>query len=337
MGNSFSISARERLLLGAVGVSSALTLYMRNECEVQRIRKNELALSLMGLRQINMGRGANAAYGSSFRPRPSDVFIATYPKCGTTWMMQICHMLRGGEMNFGEITEVCPWDVWAEKCGQDLDADQVKEPRIFKSHSLYDNIAKGGKYIYVARNPEDVFVSFFNFAPGYFGLHQDDITMHQFADFTFINSGGPFSTVWDHFMNWYEVKDEANVLWVFFEDLKKDLKAQIQRVAEFLDIPENVREKRVLQAVEKSSFKFMSSQEQKHHFDDHFIFDNTKGDMGLPDEAKIRVSKVRQGRMGQRLLIPTDIRERLEEQWKERIAAKINCENYDSFRCSFQK
>lgn len=54
---------------------------------------------------------------------------------------QICHMLRGGNMDFGEITEVpsaplhqgltgsawevVPWDVMALQCGQDLDADQA--------------------------------------------------------------------------------------------------------------------------------------------------------------------------------------------------------------------
>ena len=49
----------------------------------------------------------------NFEARPKDVWIVTYPKCGTTWMTQICHMLRGGDMNFGEITEVCPWDEMA--------------------------------------------------------------------------------------------------------------------------------------------------------------------------------------------------------------------------------
>ena len=41
------------------------------------------------------------------RFRQGDVFVCTYPKCGTTWMTQICHQLRtGGDEAFGEITEV---------------------------------------------------------------------------------------------------------------------------------------------------------------------------------------------------------------------------------------
>ena len=65
----------------------------------------------------------------SFAPRASDVFVVTYPKCGTTWMTQICHQLRtGGDEAFGEITEVVPWDVLALDCGQDLDADVARVP-----------------------------------------------------------------------------------------------------------------------------------------------------------------------------------------------------------------
>ena len=48
--------------------------------------------------------------------RPSDVFVVTYPKCGTTWVTQILHALRtAGSMDFGEITEVVPWVILAHE------------------------------------------------------------------------------------------------------------------------------------------------------------------------------------------------------------------------------
>ena len=86
-------------------------------------------------------------------------------------MTQIVHMLRTkGDMSFGEITEVVPWDILAHECGQDLDADQVANPRCFKSHEPWETIPKGARYIYVARHPLDAFVSFYHFLPDYDGL-----------------------------------------------------------------------------------------------------------------------------------------------------------------------
>ncbi len=46
--------------------------------------------------------------GLAYQARPTDVFIATYPKCGATWLQQMLHCLRGGDMNFVEITAVVP-------------------------------------------------------------------------------------------------------------------------------------------------------------------------------------------------------------------------------------
>ena len=40
-----------------------------------------------------------------------------------------------------------------------------------------------------------------------------------------------------HFKGWWDVRDDPNVLWIFFEDLMADLPAAIRRVADFLEIP----------------------------------------------------------------------------------------------------
>ena len=144
---------------------------LAKEVEAERTRRTDLGLQLMKLRNKNMHSEKSVKVGHAMKPRPTDVFISTYPKCGTTWMTQIVHMLRSkGDMNFGEITEVIPWDILAHECGQDLDADHVANPRCFKSHEPWETIPKGARYIYVARHPLDAFVSFFHFLPDYDGL-----------------------------------------------------------------------------------------------------------------------------------------------------------------------
>ena len=329
MGNKLSVT--ESVLLGAAGILGALALQYRRESRVQERRKNELAWSLMNSKPPNNEmREASSEYGRGFKPRPSDVFIVTYPKCGTTWMSQICHMLRGGNMDFGEITEVCPWDENAKICGQDLDADQVRNPRIFKSHLQREQIAKGGKYIYVVRNPEDVFISYYHFTSGFGSLRLGDFTMHQFEEEIMGGHRGP---IWDHYMGWHSVINDPSVLWVFFEDLKEDFNGQIERVAKFMEIPDDFREERIAEALEKASFEFMSK--NKHQFDDNFLMKHTRG----PSEEKVnkkKVGKVRKGKSGQGSQIPHDIRKRLQEQWRGRVAAKTNCQDYESFRRLFR-
>ena len=68
--------------------------------------------------------------GLHFKPRESDVFVVTTPKCGTTWMQQILHQLRtGGDMEFREITEVVPWIELAHDLHLDLEIEQRAIPR----------------------------------------------------------------------------------------------------------------------------------------------------------------------------------------------------------------
>ena len=94
-------------------------------------RKHEIAWDLMAMRNNAMHSDESVRVGRAFQPQPSDVFVVTYPKCGTTWVTQILHALRtAGSMDFGESTEVVPWDILAHDCGQKLDAAQVWGVRV---------------------------------------------------------------------------------------------------------------------------------------------------------------------------------------------------------------
>lgn len=54
-----------------------------------------------------------------------DVFIATYPTIGTTWMQQLCHGLRSqGDMGFDDISIVVPYLEGGEVMVPDLYGEQ---------------------------------------------------------------------------------------------------------------------------------------------------------------------------------------------------------------------
>jgi hypothetical protein len=284
-------------------------------------------------------------HGQSFKPQQDDIFITTYPKCGTTWTSQICHILRGGDMNFEEIGTVVPWDILALDCNQNLNDKQVAKPRLFKSHEDWAHVPGGGakkdarrgdheaKYIYVVRNPKDAFVSFFNFMPAYTGLKSGSLTMKEFADAIFAGvsqAGG----IWRHFLSFWEVRERPNVLILFFEDLKEDLRANVKIVADFMGIQS---EKRINTAVEKSKYSFMRAHASQ--FDDHFVFDCVKRRMGLGPKHVFKVGKVRKGggKVGESKNIPSDVQDLLDKRWSEVLSETTGCQNYEAFRASLSR
>jgi len=299
-------------------------------------------IAVMRERNKRFNTEESGILGRGFAPRPTDVFVTTYPKCGTTWVTQICHSLRsGGDMDFKEITEVCPWDVMALDCGEDLDAQHVANPRVWKSHEPFWAIAKNrdhpAKYIHVARNPLDAFISFYHFLPNYMVIPEGKITMEGFANSVFAgvsNSG----QIWDYFMSWLNADATVcRVMWVFYEDLKEDLETEIKRIAEFMEIE---LDNDLLDTVKHhSSFEFM--RDHANQFDDHFVFDAIKDRLGIPPleiATQHRVGKVRSngGKIGDRNVLPPLVRDLLEKKWNDVILAQTGCATYDEFK-KYQK
>merc|ERR1740117_2659290 len=98
--------------------------------------------------------------------------------------------------------------------------------------------------------------------------------------------------------------------------MKSDLIGSIRRVAAFLQI--ECDDRLIDTVAARSSYKFMSAPEQRHHFDDHFVQSFVRPKMGLAKDCS-SVSKVRAGggKVGGRSAIPRAVRERLETRWAE--------------------
>ena len=53
---------------------------------------------------------ASTVAAEAFVPKPTDIFVATYSKTGTTVLQMLLEMLRSrGDTSFDEITAVQPW------------------------------------------------------------------------------------------------------------------------------------------------------------------------------------------------------------------------------------
>jgi peroxiredoxin len=192
-----------------------------------------------------------------FVPRPNDIFIVTYPRSGTTWMQMILYQLTtDGSMDVPHIAERCPWFERSTRSGCGF--ENLAGPRIFKSHLSYRAIPKGpGRYIYVARNGQDVAISYFNLYRNY---NQYEGTFDEFFQ-RFMRGKLHYGSWFDHVEGWRKHRHDLNILFLSYEELTRDLEGCIRRISAFCQI--NVPEEKLPRIVERCSFEFMKQHEKK--------------------------------------------------------------------------
>ncbi|KAF8764225.1 Sulfotransferase 2B1 like protein [Argiope bruennichi] len=154
-----------------------------------------------------------------YQPRPYDVFVVTYPKCGTTWMMQIALLILHEGQLPESTEEYFACTPYLEMLGAEV-VEKMPRPSPIRSHLPFDMIpfAKHAKYIYVARNPKDCCISLYHHTkmfPAY------GFSNGSFDDFfkVFIRGETDYNDYFDHLLSWYEHKDDDNVS---FDFMKQD-------------------------------------------------------------------------------------------------------------------
>ncbi|CAN8032052.1 unnamed protein product [Ixodes persulcatus] len=112
----------------------------------------------------------------SYQHQPGDVFIVTYPNSGTTWMQCILYQIYTNAAPITSIKDFAEQLPFLERTGGEGLSDLPRPGSAIKTHMLYDRdrVSQKAKYIYIARNPYDVCVSFFN--------HYKHLPVYQFED-----------------------------------------------------------------------------------------------------------------------------------------------------------
>lgn len=261
--------------------------------------------------------------GLDYKPDPTDVFIVTPPKCGTTWMQQIVHGLRTrGSMDFDEICRVVPWINMAHDVGIDLYAPQVADPRAFKTHSTLAEAPKGGKYIVVVRDPGDALLSDYHFFEGMF-FERGSVTLEAFARGYFF----PLREIWSHVLSFWDRRGDDDVLPLCYENIKTDLPGTIERVANFIGIGLDDELRQIV--VRQSDITFMQAHQEQ--FEDHITRTARCAAMRLPLDG--RLNKVRNGQVGEsRKHLSDEIRKELDDVWRAEITATIGLNSYEDLR-----
>jgi hypothetical protein len=173
--------------------------------------------------------------GQRYRAEPTDIFVTTYPKCGTTWTQYIVYLLlHGGEpLPAGRnINDVFPH---LEEVGETA-IRALPEPRLIKTHLPRERTPwqPRAKYVYVARNPFDCAVSFYHHTRG-FVRHYDfaDGTWDAFFE-CFVRGDVDFGDYFDNLLSWWPLRTAANVLFLTYERMLADPVAAIRDIGAFL-------------------------------------------------------------------------------------------------------
>ena len=167
---------------------------------------------------------------------PDDVWISCYLRAGTMWVTQIVRLIRNnGVQDDILLTTAVPYpeSIWVN-----VPLDELARPRAFRSHFPYYQCPCGpphslpSKFIYVMRNPKDVAVSLYHFSR--LGM-VDDLEWDR-AFQLFISGKMPYGDYFDHVLSWWAHKGSPNILFVKYEDMKKDLSQAVSKIASFLEV-----------------------------------------------------------------------------------------------------
>ncbi len=263
--------------------------------------------------------------------RPSDVFIATFPKSGTTLMQQIVHGLRtGGDMDFRDISEVIPWLELTTDLGQDPAAPQRAEPRVYKTHLDRAQLPRTGRSIYLVREPEATLMSFYDFFSGWI-FEPGAISLESFAlDYLFERGG--HRDYWNHLCSWWSHRADVDVLYLFYEDVVADLPAAVARVARLLEhaTGSEFDAARIEVAVRGARRDYM--QRFPDRWDDALVRERRNPAMGLPPDA--RSTKVRAAAATRRseARLTDRVRDVLRARWARDVEPLTGCADYASLR-----
>jgi len=192
--------------------------------------------------------------------RPDDVWVVTPPKCGTTWMQELSWCV-GNDMDLDTAKNVSQYyrfpfldfHHWRQP-GEDQEVEDIakleknkdnvrtfmhrsfdyienmESPRFIKTHYplcfLPDDLLKTCKVIYVARNVKDVCVSLYY-------QSKQPAPFDQFAKA--FRNGEMMPGIWfEHMKQAWDMREEKNLEFVWYEDMKEDITRVINKIAQHL-------------------------------------------------------------------------------------------------------
>jgi hypothetical protein len=200
----------------------------------------------------------------TYAARAGDVFVCAGFKCGTNWLLQIAvQIAHRGKAEFSYIHHLVPWPdrppmIKTYIVPLEHPATRGRSPtglRIIKTHLPIEQVpqAAESRYIALVRDPKDACVSSYHFMKSMiFGPMMPSVGtwVEMFLSPTF--AVGSWAA---HLAGYWRMRDQPNVLFLTYEEMKRDRAAAVGRIATFMQVDLSAEE--LAEVVRLSSFEYM--------------------------------------------------------------------------------
>jgi Sulfotransferase domain len=186
--------------------------------------------------------------------KPSDVFFASYPRSGSTWLrFLLFDALVGEPSGFSSVNHAIP-DVKLHKYGMPL---MPGAGRLIKTHEVFH--PEYHKAVYLVRDSRDVALSEFAYQTA-LGLVRSDLDEYLQK---FLTQGvNPFASWRAHVDSWLSAPlGQDQLLIIRFEDLRVDPFKTIVQIVQFLALTPD--ETRIRAAIANNTVEKMRAKEKE--------------------------------------------------------------------------
>ncbi|KAL6610118.1 hypothetical protein ACP70R_040087 [Stipagrostis hirtigluma subsp. patula] len=214
---------------------------------------------------------------AQFVPRADDIILATFPKCGTTWLKALAfaianrssHAFADHPLLTRHPQDVVPFlEVPFRQIQPLSDLDTIPSPRLLATHAPLSLLPAsvtdvGCRFVYLCRDPKDVVVSLWHFENRIHDKISIDLSQYFHLFCEGVTVCGP---IWNHYLEyWNESKARQDkVLFLKYEEMMENPVKEVKRLADFLGVPFTDTEERngvIDEVVKLCSFENLSTLE----------------------------------------------------------------------------
>ncbi|MFS7928754.1 putative aromatic desulfoglucosinolate sulfotransferase [Helianthus anomalus] len=188
---------------------------------------------------------SNLFLHTSFKSKPTDIYLASFMKSGTTWLKALMfsiinrdrytfsdhYLLHHNPQSAFPFLDIC----------DPVTNSEFSRPRLFSTHfphTLLPPCITSCKLVYVCRDPKDVLVSKWHFLNKHRSENVPPLSLHEAFEL-FCEGVSHYGPVWEHVLSYWKASLESpeKILFLKYEEMMKQPAVEVRKLAAFMVKP----------------------------------------------------------------------------------------------------